>query len=103
MLETACNFGFETQADINLCIIKLQATFFNAKSVLQFVSSINPGEVQASRYTALYEAVNKEFTSDRFFHPNRPDLATGSRQNAVYCFATNSYVTVDLNTYALCF
>ena len=103
MLETACNFGFETQADINLCIIKLQATFFNAKSVIQFVSSINPGEVQASRYTALYEAVNKEFTSDRFFHPNRPDLATGSRQNAVYCFATNSYVTVDLNTYALCF
>ena len=103
MLETACNFGFETQPDINLCIIKLQATFFNAKSVLQFVSSINPGEVQTSRYTALYEAVNKEFTSDRFFHPNRPDLATGSRQNAVYCFATNSYVTVDLNTYALCF
>ncbi len=103
MLETACNFGFETQPDINLCIIKLQATFFNAKSVLQFVSSINPGEVQTSRYTALYEAVNKEFASDRFFHPNRPDLATGSRQNAVYCFATNSYVTVDLNTYALCF
>ncbi len=103
MLETACNFGFETAPDINLCIIKLQATFFNAKSVIQFVSSINPGEVQASRYTALYEAVNKEFTSDRFFHPNRPDLATGSRQNAVYCFATNSYVTVDLNTYALCF
>ena len=100
MLETACNFGFETEADINLCIIKLQATFFNARAIINFVSSINPGEVQTSRYDQLASSVNEEFASTRFFHPNRPDLA-GKGQYCIYSYAASSYVKYSHNKYGL--
>ncbi|MBO5528114.1 MAG: InlB B-repeat-containing protein [Bacilli bacterium] len=102
MLETACNFGFETEADINLCIIKLQASFFNAKSILHFVSSINPGDIQTSRYDRLCEAVNQEFASTRFFHSNRPDLdGQGHGGTCIYSYAAGSYVLYTRHRYTL--
>ena len=43
MLSTVYNFGFETEADINLMLIKLSSLYLSASKILEIANYVNPG------------------------------------------------------------
>lgn len=96
MLETVYNFGFEIEPEFNLLVVKIESTYYCARSILNLVQIINAGEFLSSRYDDLDKAVQKEFTDTRFYHSNADD-------KTVYCYSTAGYVTWNIEAYGLAF
>ena len=94
MLETIYNFGFEIEPEFNLICVRLESTYFCAKSILEFTKFANSGEIISSRYDDLDKAVQKEMTDTRFFHSN-VDSST------VYCYASACYVKHSCDAYGI--
>ena len=92
--NTIHNFGFETEADLNLAIIKLSNAYHCAKSIVYFADAVNRSQSSEAKYAELNNRVKKELSSQRFFHPN------DSKGN-IYCFATSSYVKFTLDAYGI--
>ena len=101
MLSTVYNFGFETEADINLMLIKLSSLYLSASKILEIANYVNPGEVAFSGYKKLFETVKNELSSTRFFHPNKGIVEGSLYTNEVYLYGIKSYVKFHLNTYAI--
>ena len=94
LLSTIYNFGFETEADLNLAIIKLSNTYYCAKSIAQFADSVNQSHSSSTTYDSLNTRVQNELTSKRFFHPN-------DENGNVYCFNSNCYVKCTTDAYGI--
>ena len=94
MLETVYNFGFEIEPEFNLVVVKIESTYYCARSILNLVQIINAGEFLSSRYDDLDKAVQKEFTDTRFYHANADD-------KTVYCYSTAGYVTWNIEAYGI--
>lgn len=94
MLEAINNFGFEIEPDLNIAAMKLEATFYSAKSIVDFVSVIDSGKIPSSLNDKLIEDVKNELTSDRFYHKNDLD-------GNVYCYASKTYVKYSCDAYGV--
>lgn len=94
MLETVYNFGFEIEPEFNLLVVKIESTYYCARSILSLVQIINAGEFLSSRYDDLDKAVQKEFTDTRFYHSNADD-------KTVYCYSSAGYVTWNIEAYGI--
>lgn len=94
MLETVYNFGFEIEPEFNLLVVKIESTYYCARSILNLVQIINSGEFLSTRYDDLDKAVQKEFTDTRFYHSNLDD-------KTVYCYSTSGYVTWNIEAYGI--
>ena len=94
MLETVYNFGFEIEPEFNIAITKIESTYYCARSILDLVQLINSGEFISTRYDDLDKSVQKEFTDERFYHPNIDS-------KTIYCYGTASYLTWNLEAYGI--
>ena len=94
MLETVYNFGFEIEPEFNLIVTKIESTYYCARSILGLVRLINAGEFVSPRYSELDKAVQKEFTSTRFYHENQDD-------KTIYCYGTANYLTWNIDAYGV--
>ncbi len=101
MLSTVYNFGFETEADINLVLIKLSTLFLSASKIMDIANYVNPGEVAFVGYEKMFNLVKDELSSTRFYHKNKSVIDGSSYTNEVYLYAVNDYVNFFTKTYAI--
>lgn len=94
MLETIYNFGFEIEPEFNLVVVKIESTYYCARSILGLVKFINSGEIVSSRYDDLDKAVKKEFTDTRFYHPNIDS-------KTIYSYAYGGYLNYNCDAYGI--
>ncbi len=94
MLETIYNFGFEIEPEFNLVLIKIESTYFCARSILGLVKFINSGEITSSRYDTLDKAVKAEFSDERFYH-------SSIDPKTIYSYVTASYITYKIEAYGV--
>ncbi|MBQ2070209.1 MAG: hypothetical protein II467_04685, partial [Bacilli bacterium] len=94
MLETIYNFGFEIEPEFNLAVIKIESTYYCARSILDFTRFINSGEIVSDRYDVLDNAVKSEFTDSRFYHSNIDE-------KTIYSYVTGCYVSYNCDAYGI--
>ena len=95
MLQSIYNFGFETEPEMNLALIKLTATYHTANVIAGYVDLIDDGSIITSGSDSeLTKKVQEELSSERFFHRN-------DGNGNPYNFVTGSYTSVKCNTYSL--
>ena len=94
MLETIYNFGFEIEPEFNLAVIKIESTYYCARSILEFTRFINPGEIVSDRYDALDRAVQSEFTDNRFYHSNIDP-------KTIYSYAAGGYLSYNCDAFGI--